>query len=148
MVEEQLEAAFLEAVGDANMLEKVFTPAENHQIELEDARRAVDEISDLLGTMTSGTVRSRLTEQIRALDFRIEALEKLPQREAGFEYKDTGLTFKTAWSNSSVEERRQLLLRSGITYRIKRTPDTQVLIGELYVPDEMTDRLNAKKPPR
>lgn len=147
MVEEQLEEAFIEAVGDKNILEKVFVPAESHQIELEDARRAVDEIADLLGTMTSATVRSRLTEQMRALDFRIEALEKLPQREAGFEFKDTGSTFKSVWLNSSQEAKRKLLLDSGITFKVKRLPDTQVLIGELYVPEEILDRLNAKNPP-
>lgn len=147
MVEEYLEAAFLEAVGDKNVLERVFIPAENHQIELDEAMRAVDELSTLLGTITSDTMRKRLTGQMEALDFRIAALEKLPTREAGWDYRETGETFKSVWAAADQEERRQLLLRSNIQYRITRTPGTQAIKAELYIPDEMLNLLNAKNPP-
>lgn len=146
-VEGLLEEVFLETVGAENMLEKVFIPAEDHQAELEEAQRAVTEISALLGTMTSTTVRTRLTEQLGALDARVQQLEQLPSRQAGFDYKGTGLTFKSAWDNSDTEDRRQLLLRSGITYSVKRIPDTQVVLSDLYIPEEILDRLNAKKSP-
>jgi len=142
MVESELEAAFLAAVGNKNVLERVFIPAEDHQIELDEARRAVDELATLMGTMTSDSVRSRLTEQIRAIDFRISELEKLPSRSAGWEYKETGETYQNLWENSDTENRRQLLLRSGITYRVMRYPGTQAVKAELYIPDEMLERLN------
>ena len=147
IAEETLEHAFLEAVGDKPVMERVYIPGENHEIALEDARRAVDEISALLGTMTSDTVRKRLTEQMVALDFRIATLEKLPQREATWDFKETGSTFKTVWSISTQEERRQLLLRSGITCALKRTPNTQALQFRLHTPHEILDRLNTKNPP-
>jgi len=147
MAEEMVEQAFLDTVGESNVLERVYVPAENHQIELEEARRAVDELLPLLGMVTSDSMRSRLTEQMKALDFRITTLEKLPVREAGYVFRETGSTFKTQWAISNVEERRQLLLKSGIRYRIKRTPGTQAIQSELYIPDEMLDWLNEKNPP-
>lgn len=145
--EEQLELTFIEAVGDDFVTEKVFRQAENHQIELDEAKRAVDELSTLFGTITSDTMRSRLTEQMRALDFRIATLEKLPTRESGWEYRQTDKTYKETWDNADTEQRRQLLLRSGITYRIKRTAGTQTIESHLYVPEEILDLLKQKNPP-
>ena len=142
MVEELLEEAFLEAVGDKKVLERVFRKAENHETELEDAKRALDDVSTLLGTMTSDTVRKRLTEQMRAIDFRISTLEKLPTSNAGWTYKETGETFTDAWNAADTEQRRQLLIKSGIYFKILRIPGTQVITSELYVPDEMLERLN------
>lgn len=147
MVEELLEEAFLDAVGDQMVLERVFRKAENHETELEDAKRALDEISTLLGTMTSDTVRKRLTEQMRAIDFRISSLEKLPTSPAGWTYKETGETFTDAWNMSNTQARRELLLKSGITFSIMRIAGTQSVKSQLYIPDEILDRLNAKNPP-
>jgi hypothetical protein len=91
-------------------------------------------------------MRSRLNEQMLALDSRIEALEKLPARESGWDFKETGVLFKDAWNTGTQEQRRELLLRAGITYRTKRTPGTKMIHGEIYIPDEILDRLNEKKP--
>ncbi len=147
MAETLIEETFLNAVKETPVLEKVFQPAENHQAELDEAYRAVDELTALLGTISSAGMRSRLNEQMLALDGRIEALEKLPAREPGWEFKETGVLFKDAWNTGTQEQRRELLLRAGITYRTKRTPGTKMIHGEIYIPDEILDRLNAKNPP-
>jgi hypothetical protein len=146
-VEEMLADEFLEAVGDCFVSERVYRPAENHQIELEDAIRAVDELSMLMGTITSTTMRSRLTEQMTALDSRITLLETMPTREAGYDYIHTDITYRKQWDKADTEGKRQLLLRAGITYRTKRIPGTQAVQSEIFIPDEILDRLNAKKPP-
>lgn len=147
MVEELLEEAFLNAVGDENVLERVFVPAESHEIELEDAKRAIDELTALYTTMASDSMRSRLTDQLKALDARIAVLEQKPHREAGWDYKETGKTYRHTWEGEDTEGRRQLLLRSGITYKVIRYPGTQALKSELYIPDEILDLLNTKNPP-
>lgn len=144
--EADLETAFLIAVGDKTVWHKIFIPAENHQLELEEAQRAVDELTDILGSMKSNTVRSRLAGQIEALDNRIMELEKLPSRAAKWEYVDTGVTYRAVWEMSDQPIRRQLLLDSGITYKIHRKPNTQVVLGELYVPEEILTNLNEKTP--
>jgi hypothetical protein len=97
--------------------------------------------------MTSDTVRKRLTEQMRAIDFRISTLERLPTSQAGWVYKETGQTFTDAWNAAGVQQRRQLLIKSGIYFKILRVPGTQAITSEIYVPEEILDRLNAKKPP-
>jgi hypothetical protein len=146
-VEEMLETEFLEAVGDCFVSERVYRQAENHQIELEDAIRAVDELTMLMGTITSATMRSRLTEQMTALDSRITLLETMPTREAGYEYIQTGVTYRQQWEQADTEGKRQLLLKSGITYRTKRVLGTQAVQSAIFIPDEILDLLNTKKPP-
>jgi hypothetical protein len=91
-------------------------------------------------------MKARLTGQLEALDKRIAELEKLPVTSAGWELKDTGSTFKSVWDISSQDDRRQLLLRSGIRFKIQRISGTQAIQSELYVPEEIQDLLNAKKP--
>jgi DNA invertase Pin-like site-specific DNA recombinase len=146
MVEEQVADAFLNAVGDLPVQERVYRQAEDHSAALEDAVRAVDELTPLLGTVTSNLMKARLTGQLEALDKRIAELEKLPVTSAGWELKDTGSTFKSVWDISSQDDRRQLLLRSGIRFKIQRISGTQAIQSELYVPEEIQDLLNAKKP--
>lgn len=147
-VEKALEEAFLAEAADRIRRKKVFHPAENHEVELEDAKRALDETSALLGTMTSEAARSRLTEQIRAIDFRIAALEKLPTREAKWEWVNTDETWAETWHRSDTEGRRQLLLGTGITYSIIRLPGTKAIKSDLYIPDDALDLLDEKNPPQ
>jgi site-specific DNA recombinase len=118
--EELVFDTFLEDFGDDPVLERVYRPAENHQIELEEAVRAVDELTALAGTMTSATMRSRLTEQLRALDSEMQRLEQLPNRPAGWDYKETGSTFKSVWETSSLEEKRLMVIDKEITARLIR----------------------------
>ena len=109
---------FLEEFGDDPVLEKVYVPAEDHQTELEAAQRALDELSSFVGTTTSDYARSRLTEQMRALDLQIARLEKLPSHQAGWELKETGSTFNSVWSISSPEQKRKMVMDKGITAHV------------------------------
>jgi site-specific DNA recombinase len=147
MVEEQLTEAFLNAVGDHPVSERIYRQAEDHTAALEDAVRAVDELTPLLGTVTSNLMKARLTAQLEALDKQIADLEKLPVTQSGWEYVSTNQTYAEVWDAGDTEQRRELLLRSGITFKIQRIADTAAIRSELYVPDEIKDRLNAKNPP-
>lgn len=108
---------FLEQFGEDPVLERVYVPAEDHRIELEAAERAVEELSTLVGTMTSDTMNKRLTEQLRALDLEMARLEKLPSRQAGWEYLETGQTFRQVWQTASTEDKRQMIIAKQITVR-------------------------------
>jgi hypothetical protein len=70
----------------------------------------------------------------------------MPTREAGYEYIETETTYREQWETADTEGKRQLLLKSGITYRIKRIPGTQAVQSAIFIPDEILDLLNAKKP--
>lgn len=109
---------FLEQFGDDKVKEKSYIPAEDHQNELEAAKRAVEELSTLVGTMSSDTVRSILTEQMSALDFEIQRLEKLPNQPAGWEYTETDKTFKQAWETASDEDKRRMIIDKQISARV------------------------------
>lgn len=109
---------FLEQFGGDKVKEKSYIPAEDHQNELEAAKRAVEELSTLAGTMSSDTVRSIFTEQMRALDCEIERLEKLPNQPAGWEYTETDKTFKEAWETASDEAKRRMIIDKQITARV------------------------------
>lgn len=146
-IEQELEYMLLETVGDSYATEKHYIPAQDHQTELNEAVQAINELTDALVRAKSNTVRERLTQQIDALDERIEELEKLPQREAGWDYRQLPITYREQWEASDTEERRQLLLRAGITLSITRVPGTKVIKSDLYIPDEILDRLNEKKAP-
>lgn len=131
MLEELLEEKFLADFGETEVTERVYVQAEDHQIELDQARSAVDEITTLLGTITSETVRSQLLGQISALDAKITKLEQLPTHEAGWESRNTGETYREVWERSGTEERRQLLLKSGITARVAKPENTDALVFDL-----------------
>ena len=145
LIEDTLEETFLEAAGDKPVLQRVYRPAEDHQIALDEAVRAVDELSALLGTLTSTTLQARLTEQMKALDGRIADLESLPSRPAGWVYTETGQTYSDKWAMSDIPGRRMLLTRSGIRFHIKRPAGTNAIQSSIYIPDEILDLLNAKR---
>ena len=105
-------------------MDRVYRPAEDTQIALNEAVRAVDELTSLLGHSLSKTVTERLTGQLRALDKRIAELENTPAREAGWEYTPTGKTFREVWEGG---DHRTLLLDAGFCLAVKRHPGTQAL---------------------
>lgn len=122
--EELVFDTFLEDFGAAPVMERVYVPAEDHQIELEQAQRAVEELSALVGTMTSHHMRTRLTEQMRALDLEIARLEATPSRQAGWEHKETGATFQQVWANASADEKRRMIIDAEIKARLARYEDS------------------------
>jgi len=146
IVEELVESAFLDAAGALNVQQRVYFQAENHQMQLDEAVRAVDELTPLLGTVTSDTMRKRLTAQLSALDSQITALEKLESKPARYEYIETDVTYKEAWENADVDERRDLLIQSGIRFFIQRIPGTAALNQRMFTPDNIQTLLNTKKP--
>lgn len=128
--EELVEQKFLWERGACRVIERVFVPAEDHQTALNEAVRAVDELSALAGTVTSETMRQRLTGQLRALDERIAELEQQPSRDARWEEVETDQTYAEAWADADVDERRNLLRTAGITAKL--TFQKNNLVGELH----------------
>lgn len=143
-VENLMEETFLSEVGGIPEQIEVFVPAESHQNELYEAIRAVDELSTLLGTITSTTMRSRLTEQMRALDSRILVLESLPSSDARWDTQDGDTTYAEAWESSDTDQRRALLLRSGI--RGVFSKPNSVFEFHLRVPENLKARMTQKTP--
>lgn len=115
IVEELAEQQFLMELGDVEVQERVWVPGESHEIELREALASMDELATAMGKAKSSAGRQRLQRQIEAVDARIVELEAAPAREARWEFKPTGDTYEAVWNRSSTDERRELLLKSGIT---------------------------------
>jgi site-specific DNA recombinase len=148
-LEAQAAEDFLDKLRDVEVQLRELVPAESHQSELEEKLRAVDEISAALSTVRAETVRSRLLAQLGVLDSKISELEKLPTREARYQYVGTGQTYGAAWDAADVEDRRQLLLRSGITmaflveHRGRKAGEGGVWYGNIHIPDDIVGRMSA-----
>ena len=76
-----------------------------------------DELLKTAGRAVSATAKQRLQKQLDALDAQIAELESAPAREARWEYRPTGGTYRTVWEESDTDARRDLLHRSGIKDR-------------------------------
>ena len=118
-LEALVEDGFLYAHGDEQVRERVYVRASDHTIELNEAQKALDEITTLLGATTSASARSRLSVQYRALDSRVAELEQLPTEEARWEWQKKDYTYADAWAGADTEARRQMLIRRGVTAAVK-----------------------------
>lgn len=120
-LEQILEELFLEEVGDAERMQEVYIPASDTSAELESSVFALEELTEAMGKAASKSARERIRQQIERLDARIAELEELPQQEARIELQPTGEKWADVWARSSVEERRKLLTKAGITLQARLT---------------------------
>ncbi len=141
-----LEKFFLSEVGEGNVKERVYIPAESHEAELAVAQKGVEEISAMFGAMTSDTVRRQLTEQLTALDAQIKRLEALPSRESHWDYIETGETYAQAWEAADTTGKRELLVKSGITLAAVKSKTTSEVTLKLTIPRDLAEQMGLKAP--
>lgn len=144
-LEELLEEAFLDELGSSKIQQRVFVPASDSTEELENARMVVDEITDTLSRTSSRSVRASLMEQLEALDAQISELESQPSQPARYDLVETDETYRHSWENRTVDERRELLLSSGITVQAWKEPRSESLRFHLCIPDDIRERVSAER---
>lgn len=115
MLEEAAAQAFLDEFGDTEVRERVWVPGDTREAELREAVASYDELIKAAGRAVSATAKQRLQAQLAALDAQIAELESAPAREARWEYRPTGETYRTVWQASNAVERREMLAKAGIT---------------------------------
>lgn len=145
-IERLVEDTLLEQIGDKPMLERIYDPGDDKKEALREAVEALEELSSTLRVMTSKAGAEVLRKQIREWDQKIERLEAEPFRESGWQYHETGKTYREAWETSDKEQRRQLLLKSGITAAVrmkkKHEPSSsEVPDFHLRIPEDLLTRL-------
>jgi len=148
-VENRVAEHFLNDLGDEPETTRIYVPPSDNTAEIAEAREAVADVTEVLATVKSKSVKEELRKTLESLDTRIAALEMMPTREAGYRYETTGRTYGEAWNSAhTAEDRRQLLLRYGITARIKQTHrskdpnDSGVWYFDLQVPDGLRERMS------
>lgn len=149
-LEQVLEEAFLDELGDTEVYVPVILPASDHTDELEAARMRLEVITEAMRKATSLAVMETLAEQISELDARIVELEALPVQPARTEHVATGQKYRELWESldSDADARRRLLLDSGIRYEVLLEGRTRNQGGafksNLHVPDDIRDRMTMR----
>lgn len=147
-IEELLAQHFLDDVGDEPEMLRSYIKPSDHTAELEEAQEAATEISTMLLTTKSKTVKDELRRKLEGLDTRIASLELMPVREGGWEYTPTGRTYAEAWGRTETpEDRRKFLLKYGVKLRIKQTDRTRNGSGnwhfEVQIPPDLKIRMSS-----
>lgn len=114
-LEELVEEAFLDEVGDMEVRERVWVPGDSQPEELREAVTAYDELTKAAGRAQSTTAKQRLQRQLDTLDSRIAELESSKSEDAHWDFQTTGGTYRSVWESSDIIGRRDLLRKSGIT---------------------------------
>ena len=151
MLESLVEEQFLDQVGDLEVRERVWVPGDSREVELREAITALDDLSRALAGVASATSKQRIQDRISAVDARIVELESTPARESRWEYQPVGGTYRSVWESSDVDQRRELLLRSGITVAAgidsggerRSSGNAGAHYFEIRVPDGITERMHS-----
>lgn len=150
-LEEETGSLFLLLLGDFPRQRRVYIPAEDHTVELEEAVSALEELTSAASEAKSQRAKATLRNQISSLDERIAQLEKMPSRPARTALQSIGSTYRDEWNRLDEVGRRNLLRESGITIKVRLTGREmrgRTLISpgeqesEIVVPKDIRDRLN------
>lgn len=118
-VEKRLSEQFKEEIWDKPIMRRK-PGAGNSAQELEEARKAYDEIAQFLSSAPSSSARQALFDQLSVAGARVERLEKECAGPAGLLYEETGETYGQRWDSLDKEGKRAMLIASGIRLKAKQ----------------------------
>ncbi|BCN45266.1 integrase [Prescottella equi] len=155
MLEETAEEYFLDQLGDVEIQERVWVSGDSREADLRRELSTLDELGKAFDRVSSAAAKQRIQGQIDAVDARIVKLESMPATEGRWEYRVVGGTYRAAWESSDVDERRELLRRSGIRIAAKIDTGgerrTQLNGGthyfHIWVPEEITKFIHTPEEP-
>lgn len=147
-LEERAELAILDEIADVPEMTRRFKPGNNTGAAVAEALQGIEELTQVLKTVNNATVRKSLTEQIQALDARVTELESQPETSDSWEYFETGKTYGERWAELGRDDRRKMLINSGIKIyagRAKRDPKVRgsgVSMFRVEVPHDILSRMS------
>lgn len=136
--------AFLDQVGDLEILEKVYVPGVDHADEIAQIRRALEVVRTEFdkGQYAYPGGREDYDNRTARLSERLTRLTAEPVRGPGYEYRPTGQTYRQLWEALDDAGRRKLMLSAGFEVRAERNRDGSARFGLLLDP-ELGRRLQA-----
>ncbi|TRX49765.1 recombinase family protein [Corynebacterium guaraldiae] len=145
-IHSMVEELFFEELGDFEVLEKVTVFASDVSRELEEAQETYQELASFITSTTNATARATLFQQLSTLEARINELEAQDQQEETTEYHGTGITYQQRWQELDTEQRRQLMISSGLRVRAQQLNrgtrhGPGMLQTEFIVPPDLRERL-------
>ncbi|MEU8086377.1 recombinase family protein [Micromonospora sp. NPDC049101] len=128
-LERIVEKLLMANVGDLKVLTPVTMPKEDHRDELQAASEA---LTDLINRSAGKgeAVRAIYGAQIAALEEKVTALSALPVHAEKVVFRETGKTYRQLWEESDRDERRRLLLESGVRVEARRILDGKLRPGD------------------
>ncbi|WP_169333685.1 recombinase family protein [Nocardia higoensis] len=139
------EELFMYHVGDVERMDRVFIPASDHTEALERVEVALSTArrENELGLYEGS--EDEYLDRVKRLVERKRELEKLPSEPARFEYRGLGETYGEAWQRMNTEQRRALLLDSGI--RIEAVGPNKSPTVHMFVPEDIRQRFGDPRTP-
>lgn len=137
---ELVEGEFLSSVGDVQRQVKVFVPGRGSGQSVADIEGAIAVCRrerDL--GLYEGDEKGYL-ERLDRLSTRLKDLKTIPE-SPGFEWKPIGETYRQSWTEFDPEQRRTMLLDSGIKLYIGRGLGNEYL-WKIYIPEEIEQLLS------
>jgi site-specific DNA recombinase len=116
---------FLGLVGNQEILERIYIPAEDSSAELTAVEQAMEHLEAQYAADAAccgETGAARFPGMMTRLEERRDRLAALPSTPARIEYRPTGQTFADQWREEDQAGRRQLMVHAGFQVRITRTP--------------------------
>ncbi|WP_406108810.1 recombinase family protein [Micromonospora globbae] len=138
LLESRILHGIVSTFGHLEVLEKRYVPGEDSTEELAKVRTAIESLRQDreagLYDMDREDDRKSFQDSMRRLMERRSVLEAKPSRPARWEHVPTGKTYREVFTNSSLQERRRILLKAEvIAYAGKPKDDAErfALLGEL-----------------
>jgi hypothetical protein len=113
VLEAQLEDMLLKAVGDLEYYDTETVEGIDHSAEIEDIERRIADVVMMMAGRSDG-VKQMLTGRVAELGAALEELQQQPVTESETVYVPTGETYGEIWGRADQQERRELLVDSGI----------------------------------
>ena len=105
---------FIENLGDLERLEKIVRYPVDHSDRILEIEEAIEELAKMLGSIGSSTAIQAMSAQLESLDAELQELEAEHSADGTVEWIPTGETYGTGWDQLDMEQRRELIQRSGM----------------------------------
>ncbi len=132
-VEALAEKILMHHIGDEQVLIEVPVARESHKEELEAATAALIDLTErTIGKPEA--VQAIYRGQISALEVKVAELAAMPDLEERVDFRETGKTYRQLWEVSDRQDRRRLLMESGVRVEARR-----VMVGSPRPGQRRTD---------
>jgi DNA invertase Pin-like site-specific DNA recombinase len=139
-LEQTIEESLLSRIGDIEVMRPVRVRGTDRTSELEDVERSLSDLREdrAAGLFTGERGTHEFRDLYRKLELRREELSTHAVTPDRTEYVSTGKTWTQTWAVSTEQERRALLLDSGITAKVANTDYFAV---DVHIPADILERV-------
>ncbi|MFI7431324.1 recombinase family protein [Micromonospora sp. NPDC049836] len=123
LLEERILQGIVSTFGHLEVMEKRYVPGEDFSQELGQIERAISGVRRERDLGFYEGDEKGYEERLGNLIARRKTLLAKPSRPAGWDYVSTGKTYKELFTNSSLQERRQLLIKAEVIAYVGKPKD-------------------------